>query len=702
MRPSFRVLSATAFSFAFSVLLSGCGITQPGASSEGQKSTLAVSGKLHGGQQPVSGATIQLYAASSTANQGASTPLLTAPVITATDGSFSITGDYTCPASNPLVYVVATGGNPGLPGTVNNPQLAMMALLGVCSTLQANAATTYTFIDELTTVASVQAVASFMTDYAHIGAAPSNPNGLSSAFDSATSLVDFSTGQFQGGGGAVDIPEVSMNTLSNIIAACINSSGGSSGSGTPCGQLLSLTNTTTDTITAVLHVTQTPGQNTTQLYNLIASNPPFQPFFTTVPTDFSSTVGYTIPTNIAGGTLDSNGHIWLYTGGYNYNTVTDTSTDSPGYITVYDNNFNQLFTVQPGTGGLYYPDSLVPDANGHVFAINANNTVSEFASNGAAISPSNGWSTGITPNFSPTASGDGFSYNENQVSPIAVDKLGNIFGATPYAYGSTQCYVELNSMGNISTPSGNFCSGSGISSFDDIATDGLGSAWVLGYPTIAKVDTNGNLAATAPTSVGCFNPTGSGAGTTTENILYDHYNNQLWGYSELGAGTITDSGAAVFCDYGSTTLPVSASTRSTSTTPGSAFSASSRLISNAVLDGQGNLWFVTGGVVQSGTVVNASPRTFTGTVTYSSYLSGVSPTGALLTPYNAANGTYGLQPAGLGTNATASVTNGSAAAAGISASLLGVDNNGNLWAADILTNRLFKISGVAKANTVNY
>ncbi len=639
-----------------------------------------------------------------TTNQGASTPLLTSTVLTGNDGSFSITGTYTCPALNPLVYLVATGGNPGLPGTVNNSVIAQMAVLGTCSTLTSS---TFVVVNELSTVASVQTLAPFMTDYTHIGAAPSNPTAMAAAFQQTLSIYDFSTGHFATTTN-LQIPEVQLSTLADILAACVNTSGGTAGDSTPCGKLLSLTGTTTDTIAATLHMIQSPGDNTLQLYGLIVSNPPFQPYYTSVPTDFTASVGYTLPVNTRSGALDSNGHAWIYTGGYSYDTVANTSTDLPGIVTVYDNNFNQLFTVSPGTGGLYYPTSLVPDASGNVYALNANNTISKFNSTGTALSPSTGWSSGIATTFTGTGPGNGYIAGSHQAGPIRIDALGNIWGETPF--GSSACYFEMDSSGTVITPSGNFCTLAGPTFLGPPATDGLGNGWFSGTTTIGKVNAAGAFAASAPTSQSCFYPESNIFGMpnpaqafdlVTLSLEYDHAHNQVWGYSETGAGTMTNAGVAVFCDVGPTTLPLIPTYGSTSTTAGDPYSAGSLLIGSAVLDGGGNLWFLTGGAAATG-VVGSTSVTFTGTVTYSAYLGEISSSGTLLTPYNAGTQTYGLQPAGVGVNATATSTNGSVYPGAVSASLIGVDLLGNIWALDTQTNKLIKITGMATANTVNY
>jgi hypothetical protein len=107
-----------------------------------------LSGVVHGGQQAVSGATIQMYSVNTATVAGASTPMLTSAVTTDSSGSFTITGLYTCPVSNPFVYIVSTGGNPGLGGSVNNTDIVLMAALGTCNTLSS---ATFINIDELTT-----------------------------------------------------------------------------------------------------------------------------------------------------------------------------------------------------------------------------------------------------------------------------------------------------------------------------------------------------------------------------------------------------------------------------------------------------------------------------------------------------------------------------------------------------------------------
>ncbi|MDP9051668.1 MAG: hypothetical protein M3O31_13260 [Acidobacteriota bacterium] len=661
----------------------------PGAS---QSRTL--SGVVHGGQQPVSGATVQLYAANMTADFGASTPLLTSTVKTASDGSFSITGQYTCPVTNPPVYLVSTGGNPGLAAGTNNTDIVLMASLGLCNTLTSS---TYVVINEFSTVGMTYLLAPFMQDATHIGASATNPGGMVYYFTSAVFYNNRPFGQT----GAAVLPALELNTFSNILAACVNSPGGTSGDGSPCGKLLAATGAA-DTATASMKMTQTPSNNASQLFALISGTPPFQPYFSGVPSDFSATVGYTLPANTRSATLDSNGRFWIYTGGWLYDTVADTSTDVQGIITVYDGNFNPLFTVSPGTGGLYYPDSLASDAKGHVFAANANNTISEFNSAGGAISPIGGWSTGIATVFTGTAiHQDQYVDGSSQVGPIGVDALGNIWGET--LNGS--CYFEMNSSGTVITPAGgNGCATLGGSISVVAALDGLGNAWAGSNSTIVKINSAGNVAATAPLTVGCFAPS-SGSGVTsdtqTKGLFYDSVHGQVWGYSNLGAGVISNAGAAVFCDATPTTIPTIAPPPFSLYTTGNPVSLSGLTIDSATLDGAGNLWFATGGVSANGTA--ASATTISGTVKYTAWVGEISPSGTVLSPFNAGAGIYGYQPAGAGMNVSANLSNSSVFTSNeFSLGVVGVDNAGNLWLSDTYTRRIIKVTGLATANTVNY
>ena len=204
-------------------------------------------GRVMGGQQPITGASIYLYAAGAGGYGSAATSLLTSSagnqdgsgnwyVKTDASGNFTITGDWSCPASpSPsYLYVLSVGGNPG--GSSANPNLALLAGLGPCSGVNSS---TYVVVNELTTVASIWALSPFMTGTTNIGSSATNQSGLGNAFAVVSSVANIVTGTAPGPSlptGAT-LPVAKLNTLADILASCVNSTGGTAGDSSPCGKL---------------------------------------------------------------------------------------------------------------------------------------------------------------------------------------------------------------------------------------------------------------------------------------------------------------------------------------------------------------------------------------------------------------------------------------------------------------------------------
>jgi hypothetical protein len=286
-----------------SLLLFSCGTQQ---SSPHLTIPANKQGLVHGGQQPVTGATIQLYAVGTTGDGSASTPLLSPAPVSDANGGFNITGTYTCPSSSSLVYIVATGGNPGLAPGTNNAALSMMAALGPCGSLSPS---TFILVDELTTVAAVYALAPFLTSPSAIGSAPAHAASLADAFTLASELANTSTGTTPGTGVPIGttVPVAQIDTIADILASCINSAGGAAGDNSPCGTLFSLTTPpgitpAADTITALLHLADDPTLNTAALYSLVTPTSPFQPVQSQTPPDLSVRLtvpsGFTVSTTV--------------------------------------------------------------------------------------------------------------------------------------------------------------------------------------------------------------------------------------------------------------------------------------------------------------------------------------------------------------------------------------------------------------------
>jgi hypothetical protein len=386
-------VSAVVLSVA-SVVLAGCSgltstapVTVPG---------VALRGTVHGGQQPISNATLQLYAAGSTGYGSAytyssGTSLLGTYVVkTDPTGSFSITSDYTCPSSTTEVYLVATGGNPG-PLAPTNSNIALMAALGPCGNLSGS---TSLQINEITTVASVWALSPFMTGIANIGTSPGNAQGLTNAFATVNKLANIGTGAVSGPAlpAGATVPVAKIDTLADLLAACVNSGGGTAGDGSGCGLLFTAATVNsvapTDTITAAMNMAQHPNANTTVANNVNAQSQ-FQPTLLSAPSDFSLVITYTggglsTPKGIA---TDPTGNVWVANSGANSVTEFDalgiTQTDATGYL-----SGSNGYTV----GTLSAPVALAIDPSGNAWVANGNSTVTEIAANGLTGTPFSGGS----------------------------------------------------------------------------------------------------------------------------------------------------------------------------------------------------------------------------------------------------------------------------------------------------------------------
>src|ERR1700735_1841598 len=196
----------------------------------------AISGAVKGGLVPISGSTIQLYAVGTASDGSASTPLLTGtPVLTDGSGNFTLPS-FTCPTPESLVYITATGGNPGLAAGTDNTAITLMSALGACSTVTSAKPIV---INELTTVASVFALETYMTSPTAIGSGAADAAVLAHHFASVDKLVDTTTGTTPGpalpANESVTVP--TLNTLADILAACVQTAGGVAGDSSACGDL---------------------------------------------------------------------------------------------------------------------------------------------------------------------------------------------------------------------------------------------------------------------------------------------------------------------------------------------------------------------------------------------------------------------------------------------------------------------------------
>jgi len=498
-RLSFAVLATAALP-----LLAGCAMNSTATSASLTDSgSLHVQGTIHGGQQALYHARIQLYQVGQGTVAGApgyvanAVPLITASVYSAANGSFSITGDYSC-ATGSQVYLTASGGS--VDGNIadSNPNIAMMAALGSCSSLLANAATAFVSVNEISTVASAYALAQFSGNSAfgtalstqpgtasvkpadNFATSSSNSTGLSNAMATAQVIADYysptgaPTGFAPGkntNGSAVS-EYWTVNTIANILAACINSGVttlSTAGDGTICGTLYTYTTPSgktapADTLQSALYMALYPGDSNLlsgtnpgqNLANLISATPPFQPYVFPDGTsnfinDWTIAINYqpvatgtttklvSVPYDLA---IDSVGNVWVN------NVNTPQANGANSYLLELDPTGNPVFSG--------------------ITACRATPCVAaDFLINGYHKSGGSGHAAfGLAP-------GAGNPYN------VAIDPSNNVWYADRKDAGAV--FIKGSGSGSVSNGG----------SFNQSTSTAYGTLYSTGTDVILRVDGNG-------------------------------------------------------------------------------------------------------------------------------------------------------------------------------------------------------------------
>ena len=436
------------------VVLSGCegGTSMLAPENPIPLAAASAHGRVMGGQQPISGASIYLYAAGAGGYGSAASSLLTRStghqdaqgnwyVQTGQDGTWAITGDWNCPLSpSPsYLYVLALGGVPG--GSTANPNLALLAALGPCSGVNSS---TYVTVNELTTVAGIWALSPFMTGATNIGSSASNQVGLAEAFAAVNSVANIQTGTASGPmlpAGAT-LPIAKINTLADILSSCVNSTGGTAGDSSPCGKLFSATTANsvapTNTVAAAMNMAQNPAANVSALYRLLTATPPFLPDLQGAPTDLTIAINYTggglsAPAAIA---TDQSGNVWVANSG----GVT---------VSLFDDQGNSKLGATGTTlGGV--PQGIAIDLTGNAWVTASNSDVYELNADSGSILgfPLSGFDrpTGIA--IDPT--GEIWVVNSGNNTVSAVDTSGTPLAGSPFSGAalSSPTAIAINANAN--------------------------------------------------------------------------------------------------------------------------------------------------------------------------------------------------------------------------------------------------------------
>jgi hypothetical protein len=593
------------------VPLSGTGIPLPRTNTCGTPQTtsptlpaptpnyagVAFTGSVKAGAVGIIGASVQIYAAGTAGN--GSTPLpLGSPLITDGNGNFSVPA-FTCPYSNSVIYAVATGGKAGASGAVN-PGTVLMSVLGVCNGLTSNG--NYT-LNEATTVASAYAMAQFLAPGANLGATSTNASGIGLAAATVANLANITTGAGQGTyfPSTGTAPTARINSLANLLNACIVSSGAGSSA---CTVLYSDTTvasiTPSNTLDAALNIAKNPGTAVAQLYSLSFGSSAYSPALGTQPSDWTMFVTYTgggmnDPSALA---IDSLGNVWVanYFNTVSYLTNTGSAIQSTGitgsqleesYGGAVDNT-NAFWSVDEesssgvngnrgtvdtfstsgsllstlSTGGLNFPLANAFDTSVKMWVVDyGDSSVSVYTT---AESPTSAVSLTNAPYISsqlvfPVAVALDPQCNAfvaNQSSNTITKVIGDGSSFTSFAVGAGPSGVAVDGSGNawsanyygnsvgLLSATGQVLSGSGITGGglehpQGIAIDGSGTAWVANYrgPSISE------LAAAATASPGAVLSPSSGWGADAKLLeafaIAADASGNLW-VSNFGSNTLTE------------------------------------------------------------------------------------------------------------------------------------------------------------------
>jgi hypothetical protein len=210
-------------------------------------------------------------------------------------GGFSIADDYTCTPGH-HVYLYVRGGNSG--GSGANSAIGLMASLGTCP--QAGNFTStepFVFVNEVTTVAAAYAVAEIAADPTHVSRSglPAAVTGVANAANLARVATGLANASLPSNR-RTDVPQSKINTLANILAACVNTSGPTSAGCTTLFANARGRGATTDvadeTAAAAINIARNPRANIAALYRLQPEvDAPFEPHLGSAPDDFTITLG---------------------------------------------------------------------------------------------------------------------------------------------------------------------------------------------------------------------------------------------------------------------------------------------------------------------------------------------------------------------------------------------------------------------------
>jgi hypothetical protein len=316
-------------------------------------------------------------------------------------------------------------------------------------------------VNEVTTIAAAYAIAGYAVDATHVSSSGTSlaQTGIANAFANADNLASISSGVALTmiPSGNATVPQTTINTLANILAACVHSAGASSAG---CAILFSNTtvgtNAPTDTATAAINIVHDPLANVAELYTLQGSESPYSPILGTVPNDFAVTLTFSsvAPGGFSGQiAVDGEGNVWLDSGLYSIVEVS-----SSGYVLSGADGYGS-------NDGMVGPGGVAIDPYGNTWVGNAGvlipsssnpNGLLEFSSAGTLLSIPGGYTGG----------------GINSPRYIAIDGAGNVWAGNEDGYGVS----EFSNAGVSLSGTGPFTGGYPVQ-MNTIAIDSQGDVW---------------------------------------------------------------------------------------------------------------------------------------------------------------------------------------------------------------------------------
>jgi sugar lactone lactonase YvrE len=522
------------------------------------------------------------------------------------DGEFQLSGLYKCDVGQ-NVWLFSISGYP-LTGNANlNPYASFMADLGVCPASGDFSTDSFIYMNELSTVAMAYSIAGFAADPVgattsglaiKISAPSTNSAGINNAFANAQQLYnifgltdqgDLSAPQTTTVGARNGVPPYQLvNTLGDILAACINSAGNRSAPSSNCSTLFTdvysgSTTTITDTASVAIHIAKNPNTaNPSNLIALVGTNPVWQPYYSvsTAPKDLSAAIAYSGAGSPQGIVTDAAGNVFTdnyTTSGYMakfspLGVVTTTAALSPAInnaATLAVDSAGLIWTPSVSTGEIYkvtsdpsftsvvdaapagtlstttvqYADPVVAaSSSGYIY-------IADFSKNGGEIYKT---TSGGTPTLITASTVPGSLGCVTGATGVAVDGTGALWVT---GTGSPDIVCRISNTGAAvytTAPHSTGRGGSGSITYADAVAVGLSnSAWVLDE-----------------TDYSLFNIANAGGGSTTGIVTGPFTGGGMTGPVGLivdGAGSVwtvnsaPSTGVGGISEFSSTGTPISGS-----------------------------------------------------------------------------------------------------------------------------------------------